>query len=241
MNGFIDIHTHILAEADDGAKDISESLALLRKAWENNTRAIVLTPHYRNQYKKSPQELRLEYQRLREIAKESLPDMHLYLGNEIACEIDIPEALAAGNVLTMNDSQYVLLELHAIGLRSQVISAVSELVRYGFCPIIAHVERYKLFRSDMTLIDELLQMGALFQLNGDSVLGKCGFATKRFCHKLLRTGKVQFIASDAHDMNNRSPQLRECFVHIRKKYGQEYAAALFYKNAQAVIENRAIY
>ena len=63
---------------------------------------------------------------------------------------------------------------------------------------------------------------------------------KRFCHKLLCDGKVHFIASDAHDTTRRPPLLRECFLRVHKKYGAEYAAGLFYDNAQAVIENRTV-
>ena len=45
MNGFTDIHTHILPEVDDGAENMTQALKLLRQAWENGTRTIFLTPH----------------------------------------------------------------------------------------------------------------------------------------------------------------------------------------------------
>jgi protein-tyrosine phosphatase len=83
-------------------------------------------------------------------------------------------------------------------------------------------------------------MGALLQLNADSIMGQNGFGIKRFCHKLLKARQILFIASDAHDVKHRPPRLRECFLHVYKKYGKEYAAQLFYENAQAVIENRII-
>ena len=77
-------------------------------------------------------------------------------------------------------------------------------------------------------------------MNADSVMGKHGFGVKRFCHKLLQRQQAHFIGSDAHDMVNRPPLLRDCFLHIHKKYGDEYAARVFYENAQAVVENRMI-
>lgn len=83
-------------------------------------------------------------------------------------------------------------------------------------------------------------MGALIQLNADSVMGRNGFRVKCFCHRLLTEQKVHFIASDAHDIHRRPPLLRDCFLQIHKKYGAEYAARVFYHNAQALIENREI-
>lgn len=166
--------------------------------------------------------------------------MQLYLGNEIHFEADMPEKLLEGSVLTLNDSQYVLLEFRISSLRSQIITGVSETVRCGFTPIIAHAERYDIFRKDPTLTDEVLDMGALIQLNSDSVMGSNGFFVKRFCYRLLKEQKVHFIASDSHNMEKRPPLLRECFLRICKKYGQAYACRVFYENAQAVIENRMV-
>ena len=52
MNLF-DIHCHILPGVDDGSKDLETSLEMLRIAYEDGTRDIILTPHYmlgRNTY-----------------------------------------------------------------------------------------------------------------------------------------------------------------------------------------------
>lgn len=241
MKGFTDIHTHILPGVDDGAQSMTQSLRLLHMAWENGTRTVFLTPHYRGKYKENtPTALKENYAWLREMVQEELPGMQIYLGQEISYEADAPEAIRSGRVLTMQDSQYALLEFRTNSLRSQLITGVSEIVRCGFIPIIAHIERYGISRTDPILIEELLRMGALLQLNADSVMGASGFAVKRFCDKLLKEQKVHFIASDAHDAKYRPPLLRACFLRVHKKYGKEYAAGLFYDNAQAVIENKII-
>lgn len=241
MNGFTDIHTHILPEMDDGAENMTQALKLLRLAWENGTRTIFLTPHYRGKYKKhTPGELEEAAAWLREMAQNELPGMELYLGQEIAYEADAPEALHRGRVLTLNGSRYALLEFRTNSLRSHMVTGVSETLRCGFVPIVAHIERYDIARKNMDLVDELLNMGALLQLNADSVLGENGFGVKRFCHRLLAEGKVHFVASDAHDVTRRPPLLRRCFLEVHKKYGKEYAARLFSENAQAVIDNQYV-
>lgn len=241
MNGFTDIHTHILPDVDDGAQDIGQAMRLLRLAWKNGTRTVILTPHYRGKYKENtPNQLKTEFEMLQELAKDEFPGLQLYLGHEVAFEVDAPQAVNAGKVMSLNHSRYMLLEFKTNVLRTQIINGVMETFQCGFVPIVAHVERYDISRTDDTLIEELLEMGALLQLNADSVMGVNGGKVKRFCHKLLKSGAVHFVASDAHDHKFRPPLLRKAFMKIYKKYGQEYAAALFYDNAQAVIENRPI-
>ena len=85
MNGFTDIHTHLLPGVDDGAQDMSQALRLIRMARENGTRTILLTPHYRGKYKKNtPAMLKESFAWLCDMLKEELPDMQLYcfLGSE---------------------------------------------------------------------------------------------------------------------------------------------------------------
>lgn len=241
MNGFTDIHTHILPGVDDGAKDLSEALALVRMAWMNGTRTMFLTPHYRGVYKRnSIQLLREKYEQFSAMAAAQCPGMRLYLGNEIYYEANVPEKLESGQILTMNDSRYVLLEFSGASLRSHVLSGVSEVVRYGYIPIIAHVERYDVFHTNPDLVSEVLNYGALLQVNAQSVMGENGFKVKRFCHKLLKQQMVHFVASDAHDALRRAPILRQCFLRVQKKYGAQYASWIFFENAEAMISNLAI-
>lgn len=241
MNGFVDMHTHILPGVDDGAKNLDEAMELVRMAFQNGTRTMFLTPHYRGKFKRNtPDFLRETFQSFCLQVEQEFPDMKLYLGNEVYFENEAPEKLLDGEILPMCDSRYALLEFRGASLRSQIVTGVYETVQHGFTPIIAHIERYDVFCKDPTLVDEVLELGALLQLNADSVLGGNGFWVKRFCHKVLKEQKVHFIASDAHDAAKRPPLLRECFLKVHKKYGGEYAHSLFYENAQAVIENQSV-
>lgn len=234
--GFIDIHTHLLPGVDDGAQDLQEAMALLRMAWEDGTRGILLTPHYRDRFRQNtPEQLANAYEQLREAVAAELPEMQLFLGNEAHYEAELPELFDAGRVLPLNQSRYVLLEFRTGAFRSRIVSGISELVRYGYTPIIAHAERYEAFRKDKSTVDAALDMGALIQLNASSIMGKHGFAIKHFCHRLLKQGKVHFIASDAHDAQYRSPLLQQCWKRVSKKYTHDYAAALFWENAQAFL------
>ena len=241
MRGFVDIHTHILPGVDDGAQTVKDAMAMLRLAWNHGTRGVILTPHYRGRFKKnSPALLQERFSELRAQADWELPGLNLYLGQEIYYEVDAPGDLTAGNLLRLNNSAYALLEFRPNTPRNQIVHGINEVILSGFTPIIAHAERYNDFREDTSLADEALEMGALIQLNADSILGRHGLSVRRCCHRWLKQEKVHFVASDAHDTTHRTPVLRDCFLEIHKKYGQAYAAKLFEENPLAVINNTAI-
>lgn len=237
MKGFVDIHTHILPGVDDGTQNLSQSLELLKRACAQGTGAVILTPHYRGRYRDNVREkLTGIFTELSEAAKNECPNLELYLGCEIGYELDVSEKIAEGTVLTLNGTQYVLLEFRERSFRSQILDGVLELLNFGYVPIIAHAERYEVFRKYFSLADEVTELGALLQLNADSVLGKSGLGIKRYCHKLLKSHLVHFVATDAHDHIARKPELELCYQKVRKKYGQTYADALFIRNGRAVLE-----
>lgn len=241
MQGFADIHTHILHNVDDGAERLGEAITLIKLARENGTRIIVFTPHYRGDYRTiSPQWIEDRFHELKKEVARIMPDMNLYLGSEVRYEMDASKALASGRTKTINGTNYALIEFRTGSLKNEIISGIAEVFRNGFTPIIAHIERYDVCRSDDDLVNELLSMGALIQINADSVMGKNGRHLKKYCHRLLEARCVHFVASDAHNSTQRPPLLRACFHEIRKKYGIEYASQLFYHNAKAMLENKNI-
>lgn len=237
VKGFIDLHTHILPGVDDGAKDLGQSVELLKLAHEQGTVAVILTPHYRGRYRdNTSQKLTGIFDELSKTAKKECPELELYLGCEVGYELDVSERLADGTVPTLNGTNYVLLEFQEGSFRSRIMDGVLEVLNFGYVPIVAHAERYEAFRKHPKLAGELVELGALLQLNADSVMGRCGFGIKHYCHKLLKSHLVHFIATDAHDTKMRKPELKACYQKVRKRYGQEYAELLFFRNARIVLE-----
>lgn len=234
---FVDIHTHILPGVDDGAADFEVAIALLKQAQSHGTSAVVLTPHYRGHFRGNVAgHLKPIYEEFVKKATAHCPGMELYLGCETGYEMDISEKLNDGTVLTINNTQYVLLEFRDHAFRSRIIEGTLEVLNFGFVPILAHVERYEAFRNNPELAEELIHLGALIQINADSVMGRMGFGAKRFVHRLLRNHQVHFVATDAHSLNKRRPTLKDCYEKISRKYGKERACLLLYKNARTVLE-----
>ena len=235
-----DIHSHILPGVDDGAKDYAEALELVRMARLDGTQLLFLTPHFRAIYKPTPEDLKKDFQAFYTAVREDGVRMKFVLGSEVRYQSEFTRQAERGVLTPMAKSRYMLLEFPTTVFRPNVIAGIRDCLDAGYVPILAHAERYDIFRLDPTLTDEVLALGARIQLNADSVMGKWGFSVKRFCHRLIKEEKAQFIASDAHDLKNRPPKLKDCYLRVRTKYGEDTARKLFWQNPRAVMENRPI-
>ena len=51
----IDIHNHILFNIDDGAHDLDTSVEMCRDAYENGYNTVVVTPHFTDEEKATPE------------------------------------------------------------------------------------------------------------------------------------------------------------------------------------------
>lgn len=238
---YFDIHSHILPGVDDGSESLEESMAMLDIAYKEGTRNVMLTPHYmrgRNRYGK--EELYIRYESFREEVQKKYPDMNLYLGNEILYEDGIVEDLKAGLIHTMNGTKYVLVEFNIRISYNQLYQAIRKLTNARYRPIIAHVERYRCLFKHIERIDELVRMESYLQMNISSVYGGLLDEDARWCKKLVREGYISFFGTDAHDLENRAPYIKDYVTWIEKKCGEEALEQMFVTNAKKMIENQYI-
>ena len=66
-------------------------------------------------------------------------------------------------------------------------------------------------------------------------MGREGFRQKNFCWKLMKEDLVHAVASDAHDMRDRPPELRKCADKIEKKMGQAYARKVLWEGPLEIV------
>ena len=113
----IDMHSHLLFSIDDGSKSIDESIKILKNLAEVGYTDIILTPHYIEESKYSSNKknnLSILKIMKEEIKKENI-QINLYLGNEIFINDNIPKLLKEKEITTLNDSNYLLIELPMSG------------------------------------------------------------------------------------------------------------------------------
>ena len=85
-------------------------------------------------------------------------------------------------------------------------------------------------------IQWMREIGALIQVNCNSVTGDNGFTTKQNVKSLLKNGLVDFVSTDAHRPEGRAPYIEKCAETLRKKYGDIYAAELTGGNARRFLK-----
>ncbi len=195
----IDIHTHVIPNVDDGSPSLETSLEMIKHEISIGVDTIYCTPHHiYHRYEKSVEEIKKAFQTLKEaVEKEKLP-VKLYLGQEICYSHreDIIAMLKRGELLTLNNSNRVLLEFSFTREPEDILDIIYNFNVNGYEVIIAHVERYEWM--DYNKVLALRNEGALIQINSNSYLGLTTWKEKRFVKKLLKHNLVDFVASDTH-------------------------------------------
>ena len=227
----IDIHSHIINDVDDGSTSLDASISLIKEEINNGVTDIICTPHYRkNMFETSLEKIKLNFN----ILKNKVQDLNinLFLGQEIYVKsyTMLKELLFSNKILTMNNTNYLLLEFSYIN-KIDIAEIVYNLSLNNYKVIIAHIERYEYLNE--TLVEEIVSRGAMIQMNASSILGKEGFKIKRRCKKYLKKNLVSLVSSDIHE--TRKNYLSLSFNYIKKHYGLEKAEELFNNNAKILI------
>ncbi|MBB5195144.1 CpsB/CapC family capsule biosynthesis tyrosine phosphatase [Anaerocolumna cellulosilytica] len=235
--GFIDLHCHILPEVDDGAKDLQQAINMLKLAYKEGIRAIAVTPHYKETVFENPTIRLIEKLNQIKVAAKEFEGLTLTLGCEIYYSHESVHMLLDGVIPTIADSRYILVEFSPYAEYKYIKNGLQDMILNGYRPILAHAERYDNL-CELEKIRNLTDMGVYLQINTGGVLGEFGREEKRRCKKLLRYRLVHVAATDAHDDTERAPAIKKCFQFIKKKYGTEYAEALFIYNPKKVLAGK---
>ena len=202
----IDIHSHIVFDVDDGPETLEESRSLLEESYRQGVRTVISTSHRRKGMFETPEaKIEENFKRVQEMAKEIADDLTLLYGAEIYYTSDVLDKLEQGIIPRLADTQYALVEFSMTTPYREIHAALSNLLRLGITPVVAHIERYHCLENDEKRVRELVNMGCYTQINSSSVLkpklfgDKYKFMKKR-AHFFLERKLVHFVASDMHNL-----------------------------------------
>ena len=263
-----DIHSHIIYHIDDGSHDLEESLELIRQDVEQGAHAIIATPHYYVQYPTDPARIRAKLATIKEAlgigeqpaaslaqtgdapcstsaseANASALDVHLYAGNEVLWFDSMTERLQSGEILTLADSHYTLIEFYPEESYQTILRAIRKVRNAGYRPIIAHAERFKAMQEHG--LAEVRDLGAYVQLSTEplSHKGLSGLFDRetKFIQKALRNQEADFLGTDMHRTDRRPPVLRDAIDWIERNLDRDYADAVLQRNAEAILRDGELY
>ncbi len=207
----VDLHCHLLPGIDDGPETLEDAIRLALHAVASGIEKSVVTPHILpGRYDNTLPGIRDAAAQFRaELAERSIP---LELG--YAAEVRIgPEvmSLADGELLptlgSMDGHKIVLLEFPDSHILPGSDKLVAWLLGRKIRPLIAHPERNKEVMRDINTIAPFVQMGCWLQITAGSLYGVFGPRCQERALELLERGWVTALASDAHPMPARMPEL----------------------------------
>lgn len=238
----IDLHTHPIAAIDDGVQSEDEAVQFCRIAAEDGITTLVATPHIREGIFPNRRDgilAGLEKLRAR-LAREGVK-LTLAPGAEIHLEAELTVRVRSGEYLTLNDGGcYLLLELPSRHLPAGVEDMIYRLRLDGLTPVIAHPERIRPFQEDASRFARLVELGALGQLTGGSLLGQFGSQALESARSLLRDGLVHVLASDSHNTGPRAPRLTEARREAERLVGAEAARRMVLDVPRAILAGEEV-
>ncbi|MEM8933290.1 MAG: CpsB/CapC family capsule biosynthesis tyrosine phosphatase, partial [Acidobacteriota bacterium] len=197
----IDLHTHILFGVDDGAADLDESVAMVRRSVDDGITALVATPHVRHPsfWNGDTDRLRARFDAVVEAVADAELTVDLHFGGEIAVSstsLDEIQQLPAGTLPRLGASRWLLLELDWHGIGPDPEELVHEVQVVDHRPLIAHPERVRWLIAEPRRLAALVTAGARLQLTAQSVVGALGPEAESAALDLIDRGLVHCVASD---------------------------------------------
>lgn len=210
-----DIHCHIVPGVDDGSRDMRESLAMLAAAKKAGIDHIVCTPHCRDAKFDYDLVIR-QYDRLYEQAARQ--GIEMTLGFEVhwgkLAEYGIDQAPR----LRIEGTDLILIEFSVASLPVNWQRIIYGLQGEGLTVIVAHPERYRPIQKNLDIAFELKEMGCLLQLSSNFVEGGRLSPGRKTALELLRAGLVDYVASDAHRVEDYSSYARA--LEVARKHAR---------------------
>ena len=213
--GLVDLHCHILAGVDDGARDDEQMYDLVRLEYDCGVRHLCFTPHYNPAlFPPKPDKIAESFEKAKAFVGENLPDMRVYLGNEVFMRPDTVERL--------RDTRTVLTEFSPAMTYDEMRLYVVKLLSNGKTPLLAHIERYEKLTEPENIM-ELKSLGVKFQINTEAFSSP----HRKLISKLVEQGIVDVVADDRHSRTRGEPNLKDSYLFVAEKFGVRAANALF--------------
>ncbi len=220
---YIDFHTHILPGIDDGAKTLEDALSMLSLAKKSGAELVVLTPHYLweesiDAFLEKRNAALLKFQdAARESGDTEFPS--LCLGAEVMFDRTL-ENCEGLEKLCISGTNRLLLELPGPSVQSwHITEAYHLMAKRNILPVFVHIERYLNKPKALSELEELVTIGAKFQVNASSYLN---FSGKRVIDALAKQYLISAIGSDAHSLKWRNPDISRAVTKLSKRFGNGF-------------------
>lgn len=232
----IDVHCHILPGIDDGSRSVEESMEMIKEAYEAGFTDIISTSHYIEESYHTPKARRQELiDMLNSKIEQEGMDIKVYNGAEAYITPNLAGLIEAEELPTMNGTKYLLMELPMHNQILHLDRILKDVISKGITLIIAHPERYSYVQKNYKILNELVDMGILFQANYGSCIGQYGKEAEKTLKKLLKANMISFFGTDCHREGSVYGKMPEILKKLEKMVGREKLEELTTINPQKLL------
>lgn len=231
----IDTHCHLVPGVDDGPADEPEAIELARRLVADGIGSVICTPHYAHAF---PYTYERAVERHDSLAA-ALAEQAIPLRTTLAAEVH-PALAVSASVEEMRRrsirGRFVLVEVLPDSPAAFFASAFARLGEVGLVPIFGHPERSRAVQRHIGTLDAVRHDGALVQVVAPSLLGRWGEDARAAAWRLVKTGRADLLASDAHGVRSRRPHLSEAADLIAGRLSPSVVAELTERKPALVLE-----
>jgi protein-tyrosine phosphatase len=236
----IDLHSHILPAIDDGSPGLSTSLDMARAWAGEGVTTLACTPHILpGLFNNSGPDIRRRVAALQERLDEVGIPLKLVTGADNHVTPDFVAGLRRGQLLTLADSRYVLVEPPHHTAPPRLGDLLFGIMAAGFTPVLTHPERLTWIEGNYGLIKALAKRGVWMQITAGALTGSFGRRPKYWGERMLCEGLADIIATDAHNMDKRPPDLSQGYACAARLVGNAEAEQMVLGRPRAILEDRA--
>ncbi len=235
-----DLHSHILPGIDDGAESLEVALEMARAAAAQGVLSMACTPHILpGVYENSGGPIQEAVSALQTHLDEADIPLQLVAGADNHITPDFVGGLRGGHLLSLNGSRYVLVEPPHHVAPARLEDLFFGLLVADYIPILTHPERLRWIEDKYDVMRRLSDRGVWMQITCGSLSGRFGRRARYWGERMLGEGRVHILATDAHNMTKRPPDLAEGYRFAEKLVGEQEARDLVVTRPYGILLNTA--
>lgn len=232
----IDLHCHLLPGIDDGPNDLAISLEMARAFVADGVSIVACTPHILpGIYPNTGHEIRYRVELLQNALDAHEIPLRLVPGADIHMMPNFVSGLRSGELISLDDTRYVLVEPPHHVAPPRLEHFFHELIAANYVPVLTHPERLSWIKSGYPVIAKLADAGVWLQITAGSLTGDFGSRAKYWAERFLDEGLAKILATDAHDMLRRPPILSKGYDAAARRIGAAEAKRLVLTNPTAIL------
>lgn len=220
--GLVDLHLHLLPGIDDGTKTMDEAVEMAKALVSLGYTHAAPSPHHRSEF--ASRNAALCEQRMAETkAALSAAGIHLQLfpnAENFFLDESLMGTLGTPQARTLGSGQVLLVEAPYQGPLPMVGDLVFRMRLKGVTPLIAHPERCLEFEKPGRAA-EMVQLGALLQLDMGSLIGRYGKQAEKLARRFLADGLYAVAASDLHSPSKATQWVGDSLKALEKAVGSK--------------------